>query len=290
MSKKALGKGIGALLSTNTNETHSDSSFEIDIDIVKANPNQPRKTFSEEALSELSMSIKEKGIIQPILVEQNNDLSYTIIAGERRYRAAKMAGLTKVPVIVKKFEETEKLEISLIENIQREDLTPMEEAAAYDALLKFSDMNQDDLAKHVGKKRTTITNSLRLLKLPDKVKEALNNRVISAGHARAILSMGKPEDQLILYNSIVASGLSVREAEAIATNYTSGSKPQKSEQKTSKQKRHAIPELADIQEKLREILGTKIDIKGTLEKGKIEVQYYSKEDLNRLYEILIEGR
>ena len=290
MSKKALGKGIGALLSTSNKETTIDSTFEVDIDLIKANPNQPRKTFSEEALSELSMSIKEKGIIQPVLVEQNNDLSYTIIAGERRFRAAKMAGLSKIPVCIKKFDETEKLEISLIENIQREDLTPIEEAAAYDALLKFSNMNQDELAKHVGKNRTTITNSLRLLKLPDKIKEALNTRAISAGHARAILSMGKPEDQLILYNSIVNSGLSVREAEAIAANYSSGNKENKKNQQHVKVKKPAIPELADIQEKLIEILGTKIEIKGTIDKGKIEVQYYSRDDLNRLYELLIENR
>ncbi|MBN1525522.1 MAG: ParB/RepB/Spo0J family partition protein [Spirochaetales bacterium] len=286
MSKKALGKGIGALLSTTKNDTQSDNSFEVDIDMVKANPNQPRKTFSPEALSDLSKSIQEKGIIQPILVEQNNDLSYTIIAGERRFRAAKMAGLKKVPVYVKKFEEIEKFEISLIENIQREDLTPIEEAAAYDSLLKISNMNQDDLAKHIGKNRSTITNSLRLLKLPEKIKNALNERTISAGHARAILSAGKVEDQLVLYNSIVAKGLSVREAETLAATFTSGNRPVKTGKHEAAGHQQRIPELAEIQQKLIDLLGTKVEIKGTLEKGKIEIQYYSKDDLNRLYEIL----
>ncbi|RPJ07465.1 MAG: ParB/RepB/Spo0J family partition protein [Spirochaetaceae bacterium] len=287
MSKKALGKGIGALLNTTKSEETTEGTFEVDIDLVKANPNQPRKTFSAETMEELSQSVKEKGVIQPILVEKNNDLSFTIIAGERRYRAAKMAGLKTIPVRVKKFDEIGKLEISLIENIQREDLTPIEEATAYDTLLKSSKISQDDLAHHLGKNRVTIANSLRLLKLPDSIKDAINNRIITAGHARAILMVGKTQDQLILYKSIVSKGLSVREAETLAANYTGGRK--QDEHKTASKKKEAelLPELAEIKQKLIDLLGTKVSIKGTLSKGSIEIYYFSKEDLERLYEILL---
>jgi ParB family chromosome partitioning protein len=282
MSKKALGKGIGALLS-DTKEA-DQSALELDIGLVKPNPNQPRKIMAEESLKELAASIKEKGIIQPVLVEKNAEDEYTIIAGERRYRAAKMAGLDRIPVIVKSLTETEKMEYALIENIQREDLTPIEEAAAYESLLKLSDSSQEELAKHLGKNRSTIANSLRLLKLPQKMIDALNGRKMSAGHARAILSVSSTASQGILYKSIVQKGLSVREAEAQALRMNSKEKPAKKTKTVSG--KSGIPEIDEIKQKLIDLLGTKVEIRGTLKQGKIEITYFSADDLERVYDLL----
>ncbi len=241
MSKKALGKGIGALLSSDTADVSEQSTLEVSINLVKPNPNQPRKIIPAESLKELAASIKEKGIIQPVLVEKNPDDSFTLIAGERRFRAAKIAGLEQIPVIVKSLSETEKMEYALIENIQREDLTPVEEAKAYEALLKISDSSQEELAKHLGKNRSTIANSLRLLKLPQQMIDALNERKMSAGHARAILAAGAPVNQGLLYKSIVEKGLSVREAEALVLKLNAKDKPAKKSQSASPAKPASVP-------------------------------------------------
>jgi ParB family chromosome partitioning protein len=287
MSKKALGKGIGALLSSSKTDTEQQASCDVAIGSVKPNPQQPRKLFNEDSLKELASSIKEKGIIQPLIVERNPDDTYTLIAGERRYRAAKLAGLQKVPVIIKSLNETEKMEISLIENIQREDLTPIEEATAYDTLIKLSQINQEELAAHLGKNRSTIANSLRLLKLPQQMKDALNERKLSAGHARAILSVTSQANQTSLYEDIIKRGLSVREAEALALKLNTNTKQLK---KIKKEPVGASPvELDEIKQKLIDLLGTKIEIHGSLEQGKIEISYFSADDLERIYDILIKN-
>jgi ParB family transcriptional regulator, chromosome partitioning protein len=286
MSKKALGKGIGALLANENADEVGQSSLELNIKLVKPNPHQPRKIMVEDSLKELAASIKEKGIIQPVLVEKNNDDSYTIIAGERRFRAAKLAGLERIPVIVKSLTETEKMEYALIENIQREDLTPIEEAAAYESLLKLSAVSQEELAKHLGKNRSTIANSLRLLKLPQKMIDALNERKMSAGHARAILSIGSIANQVVLYKSIVNKGMSVREAEALALKLNSKDKSSAKKNKPPTTK-SGVPELEDLKQQLIDHLGTKVEISGNLKQGKIEISYYSSDDLERVYDLLL---
>jgi ParB family chromosome partitioning protein len=284
MSKKALGKGIEALLQSTQNKELDLTQSEIDMRLIKPNPNQPRKLFTDQSLQELAASIREKGVLQPVLVEKAADNTYLVIAGERRYRAAKIAGLMKLPVIIKKFSETEKLEISLIENIQREDLTPIEEAEAYKNLLEVTKISQEELATHLGKNRSTIANSIRLLKLPQIMQNSLQTGEMTAGHARAILSIDDTAAQLILYNSIISKSLSVREAEAMASKLQiQGGDVDKKKQEKQKTK---IPELEEIKEKFINILGTKINIKGSLNKGKIEISYYSADDLDRIYEII----
>ncbi|MBN1797076.1 MAG: ParB/RepB/Spo0J family partition protein [Spirochaetales bacterium] len=284
MSKKALGKGIEALLQSTQNKELEKTLGEIDIGLIKPNPNQPRKLFSDQSLQELAASIKEKGVLQPILVEKANDNTFLIIAGERRFRAAKIAGLSKIPIIMKDFSETEKLEISLIENIQREDLTPIEEAEAYKNLLELTQVSQEELASHLGKNRSTIANSIRLLKLPRTMQDSLQKGDITAGHARAILAIDEAAGQLILFNSIISKALSVREAEAMAAKLQTQTK--EIEQKQQEKKSIKIPELEEIKEKFINVLGTKISIKGSLNKGKIEIAYYSADDLDRIYEII----
>lgn len=294
MSKRALGKGIDALFGGgDLGDPQTEQELPADLaqglqhlplSRIHPNPDQPRKDFPEDSLRELAQSIRQKGILQPILVEEREDGSYLLIAGERRWRAAGMAGLAEVPVIVRQFSDQEKLEIALIENIQREDLSPIEEAKAYKGLLEASAMGQEELASRLGKNRSTLANALRLLKLPEDMQEALETREISPGHARAILSVLNPADMRILFNRIRDKGLSVREAEAMAANLNKGIRSALPEEKDyPKQK---APELREMEEKLLDRLGTKVRIKGTGKKGSIEISYYSMEDLERVYEIL----
>jgi ParB family chromosome partitioning protein len=287
MSKKALGKGIGALLSSDAMDGAEQFALDIAIDQIKPNPNQPRKSMAPDSLKELAASIKEKGVIQPVLVEKNLDETYTLIAGERRYRAAKLAGLDHIPVIVKSLSETEKMEYALIENIQREDLTPIEEAKAFESLMKLAAVSQEELAKHLGKNRSTIANSLRLLKLPPDIIDALNQRTITAGHARAILAAGSQANQTLLYKKIVDKELSVREAEALALRLNSKETTPKKTKPSPKGKTN-LPELDELQQKLIDYFGTKVEINGSLKKGKILISYFSADDLERVYDLLIQ--
>jgi len=290
VSKKALGRGIDALLSGGDGdaglETHAGVEY-VPISQLRPNPNQPRKDFNPDSLAELAQSIKQKGIIQPVLVEDTGD-GFLIIAGERRYRAAQMAGLTEIPVLVREFSDDDKLEIALIENLQREDLNPIEEAIAYKRLLDEKGLNQDEVADRVGKNRSTVANSLRLLKLPQDMQNSLAKGEISAGHARAILSVLNPSDQRILFSRIMQDGLSVREAEFQAGELNKGRRPvplkEKSEAMHPQQDQ---PELADIEQKLIDALGTKVSIKGSMRHGKIEIAYYSMDDLERILEIIV---
>jgi ParB family transcriptional regulator, chromosome partitioning protein len=286
MSKKVLGKGIGALFTDITELQNTGNLLKIDIDLLKTNPYQPRKEFNLESLTELSESIKQNGIIQPIIAEPNDDGTFTIIAGERRVRAARIAGLLEIPVIPNKFTIEEKLEIALVENIQREDLTPLEEAYGYKNIIDILNLNQEEVAKKVGKNRSTIANALRLLKLPDIIKDGLKNSTISAGHARAILSLINPIDQELLYKKIIENNFSVREAEKQASQFNSGQKNLKKNKLFSSSNKSISQPLQEIIQKFIDILGTKVEIKGTLNKGKIEITYFSTPDLERIIEII----
>ena len=287
MSKRpALGKGMGALISAEIDaeeQQDNEAIVEVPIDHVSGNPDQPRKTFDNNSLEELSNSIREKGVIQPILVEKSGS-SYIIIAGERRYRASRLAGLETVPVIVRNFTENEKLEIALIENIQRENLNPIEEALAYHDLMDKANLSQEEVAAKVGKNRSTVANSLRLLKLPKDIQGTLAAGKISAGHARAILSLDTEAQMNELHRRIIADGLSVREAESFSNNGKKSAAKKSSS--SSKSSRQTHPDLQNLQEKFIDKFGTKVNISGTLHKGKIEISYYSMDDLERLYDIV----
>jgi ParB family chromosome partitioning protein len=261
----------------------TDGVLELDIASIDTNENQPRKKFDNLSLKELAASISEKGIIQPIIVEPHGD-RYKVVAGERRYRAAKIAGLDRVPAIVRKYGETERLQISLIENIQRENLNPIEEASAYDLLMKQADLAQEDVAGMVGKSRSAIANSMRLLKLAQKYKDALIEGTITSGHARAILSLANPAERDVLYERIVRDGISVREAEAYADRRNKGGRDDS--EKPVKREETAQPEVREVEQRLIESLGTKVKLNGTLTKGRIEISYFSKADLERLFDLL----
>lgn len=296
-----LGRGLNALLDESeqdsierTQETRSagkaGTELFIDPALLKPNPHQPRREFNEEALKELADSIREHGIIQPIIAEPLGDGTYYIIAGERRTRAARIAGLSTVPIILKKYSEERKLEIALIENIQRENLNPMEEADAYHQLMTIGNLSQEEAAARVGKNRSTVANALRLLKLPEDIRSSLSTGQITPGHARAILSIMNPADQRILFGRIVGNGLSVREAERMSAELNNGSRAGKEALPNGKKKGATDDpkkslEVRTIEQKFIDALGTKVSVKGSLERGTIEVSYFSRDDLDRLYEI-----
>ncbi len=251
---------------------------------LRPNPEQPRRTFSQESLAELASSLKTHGLIQPILVEEAADGAYLIVAGERRFRAAGMAGLAEVPVIVRSFTPEKRLEIALIENVQREDLNPVEEAEAYKALMSMGGRSQEEVADVVGKSRSAVANSIRLLKLPESVLAALREGSLSAGHAKALLSVVDPGRRDILFARIVAEGISVREAEAAAGELNS---PRPVAAKGApRPERPKEPEIRQVEERLIEALGTKVSVKGDGKKGTIAIEYYSLEDLERILDVL----
>ena len=286
MSKKALGKGIDALFHDIDEKINLQSIVQIPIGSLKPNPYQPRKKFTGENLGELAESIKLKGIIQPIIAEQEESGTYIIISGERRVRAAKIAGLSTVPAILGKFTTIERLENALIENIQRESLTPLEEAEGFKRLMETFNLNQEEIAKKIGKKRSTIANTLRLLKLPEKIKIDLNTGIITAGHARAILSLINTSDQELLYKAILDKNLSVRETERYAGEFNKGNKTISKIQVKKKTLALKNAEIQNMEDQFIEALGTKVELKGTLQKGKIEIHYYSMDDLDRILSII----
>ena len=288
MSKRALGKGIGALLGEEEKRgSAAAGAAEVPLSALRPNPSQPRKDFADARLQELADSIREKGVLQPVLVEDDGSGRYTIIAGERRYRAARLAGLQKIPVIVGRFADEEKLEIALIENVQREDLTPIEEAQAYRRLMEMAGLSQEQVAAKVGKDRSTVANSLRLLKLPEEMQMAIGRGDMSPGHARAILTVVNPSDQQLLFRRILERGISVREAEEMPPPAEQGPKKGKPGRASGRAGRDAKPpELRELEQKLIEKLGTKVEIKGTGRKGRVEIAYFSADDLDRLLELL----
>ncbi len=287
-----LGKGLDSLIpetikpapqeKTKVVEKIVEKPVEMKVKISKVGPNkeQPRKQFDEDALMELADSIKQFGVIQPIIVQEKNGF-YEIIAGDRRWRAAKLAGLKEVPVIVKDYTDLEIVEISLIENIQRENLNPIEEALAYKRLLQEFDLKQDEVAERVSKSRTAVTNSMRLLKLDERVQQMVIDDMLSTGHARALLGIEDPELQAATAVRVFDEKLSVREVEKLVKQIQSGKSEKKKEDKV-----HDFI-YTDLEEKMKMAVGTKVSIKQNAKgKGKIEIEYYSKEDLERIIDLI----
>lgn len=298
VKKKGLGKGLDSLIvpnknveSSEDNKNKKESKEEIipgeqmmKINMVEPNRDQPRKNFEEDALLELADSIKQFGVLQPLLVRKQKDY-YEIIAGERRWRAAKMAGMKEVPVIVKEFTEQEIVEIGLIENIQRENLNPIEEAMAYKRLMEEFGLKQDEIAERVSKSRTAVTNSMRLLKLDERVQQMIIEDMISTGHARALLAIEDKDQQYELANMIFDEKLSVRDVEKLVKSLKN---PKKVKEKKVVENSFIY---TDLEEKLKEVIGTKVSIaskgKG---KGKIEIEYYSDEELERVFDMIMSLR
>ena len=278
----ALGKGLGALL-PELGQAERKTVLYCGIEEILPNRSQPRKHFDESKLRELAESIKEKGILEPLIVRRTEQ-GYELIIGERRWRAAQKAGLKEVPVLVKEAERREALEISLIENLQREDLNPIEEAEAFKQLIEEFHISQEELSNRIGKDRTTVTNALRLLKLPLEVRDHLLQNRITSGHARAILSLENKERQKELGALIIKRGLSVREAEAIAKKWSEKSKKPIA---PAKKKGDLESQLNSLQDSMRKYLGTKVHISQKGKRGKIEIEYYSHEDLERIVEAIL---
>ncbi len=276
--QQRLGRGLGALIGEESTAEKS-SVLEIDVNEIDPNLQQPRKRFDEEKLEELAQSIRTYGIVQPIIVQRNGS-RYTIIAGERRYRAARMAGLAQVPAVIKEFSEMEFMEVSLVENLQREDLNPIEEAQAMRLLMVEHDLTQDELSSRLGKSRSAVANTLRLLSLPEEVCNMVMSEELSSGHARCLVALPSDKDKIALARRIVSEGLSVRDTEALASE-TSGKKPAPHKIK------NAAPEIESAQGSLTSALGTRVQITGNLSRGKIVLSYYSPDQLQSLYDFLM---
>ncbi|MFX0549873.1 ParB/RepB/Spo0J family partition protein [Hathewaya histolytica] len=296
MAKRhGLGKGLGALI-PETIEEFKESNKEdvsikkeeekptskISLNLIKPNPEQPRKNFDEEKIKELSLSIKENGIIQPLILKKVDNSTYLIIAGERRWRAARLANMKEVPaVVLEDVKDKEILKLSLIENIQREDLNPIEEAIAYEKLIVELELTQEELSEKLGKSRTSITNCLRLLNLDKRVQEYLVDGVISEGHGRALLALKNKDIQYKIAQEIIDKGLSVRGVESLVKELSKEKKEGKRLNDTNS------PFMKDIENRLRDYFGTKVSLNNTgKDKGKIQIEYYSNQDLQRIMEIL----
>ena len=281
--RMALGKGLGALL-PEFGQVEPKTLLYCGIEEISPNRSQPRKRFDESKIEELADSIKEKGILEPLIVRRT-DQGYELIVGERRWRAAQKAGLKEVPVLVKEVQGREALEISLIENLQREDLNPIEAAEAFKHLIEEFNISQEDVSKRMGKDRTTITNTLRLLRLPLEVRNQLLQDRITSGHARAILSLESKEKQKELCGLIIKKGLSVREAEAIVKRWSV--KPEKPPTSPGKKRGDLESQLSSLRDSLRKYLGTKVLITQKDKRGKIEIEYYSHDDLERIVQAIL---
>ena len=293
--KKALGRGLSALLSDTpedeklevdvphslTTSKSNDSINEISIEFIETNPFQPRTHFDQEALNELAESIKVHGIIQPITVRRLAHNQYQLISGERRFQASKLAGLKQIPAYVRTANDQQMLEMALIENIQRENLNPIEISLSYQRLISECNLKQEELGERVGKNRTTVTNYLRLLKLPPDIQIALRDNKISMGHARAIINIEDPGTQLFIFNKIISEDLSVRKVEELARQVMAGSKPIAPATLTSQPK-----EIVQVQGRLSSHFGTKVSVKSDGKKGEIRIPFLSVEDLNRILDIL----
>jgi ParB family chromosome partitioning protein len=296
-AKKGLGKGLDSLITdkvspkstkvdTQVKPTSEHAADAVMMDIGKVEPNrdQPRKKFDEDALLELAESIRQFGVLQPLLVQERDDY-YEIIAGERRWRAAKLAGVKEIPVIIKKLSEQEIMEISLIENIQREDLNPIEEALAYKRLLTEFNLKQDEVAERVSKSRTAVTNAMRLLKLNDKVQQMVIDEMLTTGHARALLGIEDQEKQYSIAQKIFDEKLSVRDTEKLVKNLQNEKKDKPEEKEKIDPKLEAI--YHDLEEQMKGILGTKVCINHKdSKKGKLEIEYYSQDELDRIIDLL----
>lgn len=296
MAKRGLGKGIGALFGNDIEETdivaqdihqinENDKEKVTSLKLAQIEPNkeQPRKNFDEEKLQQLADSIKQHGVIQPIIVKDLNNGYYQIVAGERRWRASRIAGITEIPAIIRTYDELATMQIALIENLQREDLNPIEEALSYKALLDDFALTQEKVSEQVGKSRSAIANTIRLLSLPKQIQKLLEEGAISGGHARAILSVTSEEGKLQLAEKIIENGLNVRQAEQLAKALNA----QKQEKEPTQPQTSAFDlQLQGIQKRMSDLLGTKVKILNGAKKGKIEIEYYSANDLERVLKLL----
>ncbi|HHY41706.1 MAG TPA: ParB/RepB/Spo0J family partition protein [Thermoanaerobacterales bacterium] len=280
MTKRGLGRGLEALIPA---VGKSDENVqEIDIAKIVANDKQPRKDFDEAKLDELATSMKQHGVLQPVILRKKGSL-YELVAGERRWRAAAKAGIQKIPAIVRELSDAEVMEIALIENLQREDLNPMEEALAYKSLMNDFGLTQEELSKRVGKSRSQIANTVRLLNLDKEIQDLVSQDKLTAGHARALLSIQDSSERLKLARKISEEALSVRQTEEIAKKIS------KEKSKTASKKLKEInPVILDITERLQRILGTRVKIKGNEKRGKIEIEFYSSDELERILETIVE--
>ncbi len=298
MAKKTrLGKGLGALIGGDTEtekvpdaepekKTEEKKSEEpgkelfLKVSMIEPNKEQPRKKFDEDQLKELADSMKQYGVLQPLLVQKKGNF-YEIIAGERRWRAAKLAGLKEVPAVIREYDEQQKMEIALIENVQREDLNPIEEAMAYKRLMEEFHLKQEEIADRVSKNRTTITNSMRLLKLAEEVQKMLVEGVLSSGHARALLGLEDKKAQVMMAERILAEGLSVRDVERLVKSFG------KTKKKKEKESDAVTLAFQHMEEKMKAIMGTKVSInRKDKNKGRIEIEYYSPAELERIIELI----
>ena len=276
--KGGLGKGLDALFEAQTGATEEKEVLhELRISLIEPNRDQPRKTFDEQQLAALSESISKHGIIQPIIVTKESNGFYKIIAGERRWRAAKLCGLSTIPAIIRTYESQKAAEVALIENLQRENLNPIEEAEGYQYLMDNFNLTQEQVGERVGKSRSAIANSIRILSLSDNLIDMVRKGIISSGHARALLAVDNETCRQELAQKIIKEQLSVRDIEKAVG--------EKKKSPRSPQKKEVIPEILDIEKKLSGTIGTKVKIKHGIKKGKIEIEYYGNDDLNRILEI-----
>ena len=276
-NKRGLGKGLSALIPMD--EKSGEDVVEISVSEIYANKDQPRKTFDEEKLNELTLSIKQHGVLQPVILRKKSN-GYEIVAGERRWRAAIKAGLKKIPALIRDISDTAAMEIGLIENLQREDLNPLEEASAYQRLMNEFGMTQEELSKRVGKSRSKIANSVRLLNLESEIKELIQSEKITAGHARALLAIPDKNERIRVARKLEEENLSVRQVEKIAKEKFLQDKPSK------KAPKEINPVFVNISEKLQRIFGTKVRISGSEKKGKIQIEFYSEDELERILDIM----
>ncbi|MBM4466117.1 MAG: ParB/RepB/Spo0J family partition protein [Chloroflexi bacterium] len=276
--KRGLGKGLGALIPVSER-----GPTEVPLDAIVPNPLQPRQKLDLEALEELAASIREHGLIQPLIVSQATDAEaqrYQLIAGERRLEAARLAGLTRVPVIIREATPQEMLELALVENIQRADLNPLEQATAYRHLMDDFGLTQEQVAERVGKSRVAVANSVRLLRLPDEIKGSLAQDQITEGHARAMLALDEPDDQRKIWKAILKRGLNVRQTEETVRRLVAGPKPKPADQPSS-------PETRALEDRFREALGTKVQLFRSRRGGRLVIHFYSEEELQAFYELIV---
>jgi len=281
---RGLGKGLNAIIGADIVSEVIDRprAIEISVDRLSPNPFQPRRSFTEEGLEQLAESIRHHGVLQPIVVRPSGD-GYQLIAGERRWRAAQIAGLQRIPAVVRELDDPSMVQVALIENLQREDLNPIEEASAYRRLMDEFNMTQEQLSSTIGRSRPAIANAVRLLNLPTEIQRAVEERKLSEGHARCLLAISDQEDQLKVAAQIIANGLNVRQAEELVRGTTRDVSRETIRKRTSEDD----PDAVRLTQRLGERLGTRVKLSGSVRKGKLEIEYYSTEDLDRILEIIL---
>lgn len=279
---KGLGKGLDALLASSSTEEEHNSVLDLSVHLIDPGDEQPRKQFDQEKLEALASSIEAHGVVQPVIVRKNGD-RYSLVAGERRWRASRLAGLKSIPAIIKDYTPRDVMEIALIENLQREDLNPIEEGEAFQRLIEDFGMTQEEVAKAVGRSRSAVANTVRILTLPHRVRSFLIDGRLTSGHARTLVSLGDEEKQEQLADIMIAKELNVREAELLVKRMQSGVVKKPKRDKDAK----GEAELQDLQDRLRSCLGTQVEITGSVSRGKIQVSYFSIEELDRISEQLL---